>query len=309
MVQEIFVIDKTKKLYEKIKKRFRDEKKYAIKKIEVENLQDALNSIPIMFVINERGLGKELIDICDMIRKNEDNKITPIIVQTKKNMKKNIKIMEKNIYCFFDKLDNEYLYYLIKNTSELLVLNRKVSPLTGLSGNVQIQLEIRKALLNKEKFALLYFDLDNFKAYNDVYGFLKGDEIIKFTAKTIIKCIQDNDCKDFFVGHIGGDDFVAIIKDGKHEKVCRDVIANFDNNLKNFFTEEDYSQGYLEVLNRKGIMEQFPLTSISIGVVEVSPDRFSNSLQIGEAGAQVKRLAKSILGSAYIIDRRKNKFV
>ncbi|MDO5557888.1 MAG: GGDEF domain-containing protein [Clostridia bacterium] len=309
MIQEIFVIDELGDMYDMLKQLFAQEKNFLVKKIEVENLGDALNSIPSMFVINEKGLSVNVIDICDTIRKNEDNTITPVIVAMGEEKEKVLSIMKKNVYCFFDYLDNQYLFHMIKNTSELLYLNRKVSPLTGLPGNVQIQLEIRKALLNKESFALLYFDLDNFKAYNDVYGFLKGDEIIKYTAKIIIKCIQDNKCEDSFVGHIGGDDFVAIIKRENYEMVCRDVIDEFDSKLKEFFTEEDYLQGFLEVANRKGIIEQFPLTSISIGVVEVTTERFENSLQIAEAGAQVKHMAKSISGSSYIIDRRKKKFI
>ena len=109
-------------------------------------------------------------------------------------------------------IDKEYLYYTIKNVIRLLDTNRRVSPLTGLPGNVQILAEMKKRLLNKENFVMLYLDLDNFKAYNDVYGFLKGDEIIKFTARTITNNIYKlADSGNSFVGHVGGDDFVAIV--------------------------------------------------------------------------------------------------
>lgn len=165
---------------------------------------------------------------------------------------------------------------------------------------------MKKRFVSKETFAMMYLDLDNFKAYNDVYGFLKGDEIIKFTAKTILKNIHTDEYEDSFVGHIGGDDFVAIISKTDYEKICQNIIADFDINILKYFTEEDAKQGYIEVENRKGIMEQFPLTSISIGVVEVEKGRFHNVLEIGEAGASVKHLAKTIQGSTYVIDRRKH---
>ena len=184
-------------------------------------------------------------------------------------------------------------------------VNRRVSPLTGLPGNVQIQTEMKRRLLNKENFAILYFDLDNFKAYNDIYGFSNGDEIIKFTARTIVDNIHTTDSNDNFIGHIGGDDFIAIASSGDYDKICKKIINEFDENVLKYYNKEDIEKGYIEVANRKGIIEQFPLTSISIGVVVVEPGRFRNTLEIGEIGAQVKHQAKSISGSSYIINRRR----
>ena len=187
----------------------------------------------------------------------------------------------------------------------MIYINRRVSPLTGLPGNVQIQAEIKKYFVAKKNFAMIYIDLDNFKAYNDLYGFLKGDEIIKFTAKTIIKNINTAIYEESFVGHIGGDDFVAIVPETNYDEICQNIIADFDTNILKYFADKDVEKGYMEVENRKGVLEQFPLTSISIGVVEVKKGRFANILEIGEAGAGVKHLAKTIQGSTYVIDRRK----
>ena len=204
-------------------------------------------------------------------------------------------------------IDDQYLYYTIKNVIRLLDTNRRVSPLTGLPGNVQIQAEMKKRLLNKEEFAILYVDLDNFKAYNDIYGFLNGDEIIKFTARCIANHIADISAENNFVGHIGGDDFVAITKDIDCETICQNILLEFSKGILKYFNEEDQKRGYLEVPNRKCILEQFPLTSISIGVVIVDKGRFKNVLEIGEVAAQVKHLAKTTPGSTYVIDRRKGK--
>lgn len=105
-------------------------------------------------------------------------------------------------------------------------------------------------------------------------------------------------------GHIGGDDFVAIVSEIDCEEVCQDIIAEFDKNVVNYYLEEDALRGYIEVENRKGIVEQFPIVSITIGVVNVTEGRFNNILEIGEVGASVKHLAKTIPGSTYVINRR-----
>ena len=138
--------------------------------------------------------------------------------------------------------------------------------------------------------------MDNFKAYNDVYGFSNGDEIIKFTAKTIVKHIHEIP---------DGDDFVAVISKYDYPKLCQDIIDEFDKLVPNYYTEEDVERGYVEVANRRGIIEQFPIVSISIGVVEVKKGRYISPLEIGEVSAQVKHKAKEIQGSTYVINHRK----
>ncbi len=163
---------------------------------------------------------------------------------------------------------------------------------------------MKKRLTRKEPFSVLYLDLDNFKAYNDVYGFLKGDQIIEFTANVIVNNIH-NEEGNTFVGHIGGDDFVAIVPTIYAERLCQHILADFDSQVNQFFTDNDLEKGYIEVANRKGIIEQFPLTSLSIGLVVCDPERFDNILEIAEVGAQVKHAAKSVMGSSYAVDRRR----
>lgn len=309
LAQEIYIIDNSDNLTNIVCELFKQEKEYKLKKVCTNNIDEALKNIPSLIIINEDELDENIIEICKKIRLNEDNSITPIIVVSS-NIEKDHRIqvlMECVEHYIKAPIDKEYLYYTIKNLIRLLDTNRRVSPLTGLPGNVQIQAEMKKRLLNKEDFVMLYLDLDNFKAYNDVYGFLNGDEIIKYTARTITNNIYKlSNSGNTFVGHIGGDDFVAIVSEkDEYEKICQNIIAEFDKGILKYFTEEDVERGYLEVPNRKCIIEQFPLTSISIGVVVAHEGRFSNVLEIGEVGAQVKHLAKTIMGSAYVIDKRK----
>ena len=300
MFQEIYIIDCENDLVMMLREKFESEKTYRFKNINPANLDTALKNIPDLIIINEQSINEDIIDICKKIRENEDNSITPVIVISSSNDEQHkISIMKNNIeYIIPNIASNEYIYYAIKNITRLMAVNRTVSPLTGLPGNVQIQTELKKRLLRKDTFQVLYLDLDNFKAYNDVYGFLKGDEIIKFTAKTIVKNLHALGESDVFIGHIGGDDFVAIVNEN--------IIAEFDKEVLKYFNDIDIERGYIEVLNRKGIAEDFPLTSISIGVVVADKKRFANTLEIGEVGAQVKHLAKTMMGSSYVIDRREN---
>ena len=307
MIQDIYIIDNTQNVLNILKQIFKDDVDYQFKSVKTEELNIALKNIPDMIIIDEDTIDVDIIELCKSIRENEDNSITPIVVISSEWEKEHrLKILEQSIEYFILKpIDREYFYYTVRNILNLLQNNRRISPLTGLPGNVQIQAEMKKRLLNKEQFAMFYFDLDNFKAYNDTYGFSNGDEIIKFTARTIVENVHKMGTEDSFIGHIGGDDFVAITGPTDYERICKNIISDFDTYILGYYSDEDVQKGYIEVANRRGIIEQFPLTSISIGVVEITPGRFKNTLEIGEVGAQVKHQAKSVMGSTYIINRRK----
>ena len=307
MLKEIYIIDDDESSILVFNKLFENDKEYKFISVKSDQIDIALKNIPSIIIINEDAIEVDIVELCKKIRSDDDNSITPIIVVSSNSEKEHrIQILKESVEYYIRKPVNaQYLYYTIKNLGRLITINRRISPLTGLPGNVQIHAELKKRISNKEEFSVLYLDLDNFKAYNDIYGFLKGDEIIKFTADTIMTSIHSLIPNNSFIGHIGGDDFIAIVPTLNCEDVCKDIIANFDANVVRFFTEDDVEKGYIEVANRKGVIEQFPLTSISIGVVEADMGRFANILEIGEVGAQVKHMAKSVMGSSYAIDRRK----
>ena len=306
MAQDIYVIDDDESSIPIFKELFRNDKEFKFIGVKTEQIDITLKNIPFLIIINEDSIDRDITGLCKQIRTDEDNQITPIIVVSSNTDKYHkLEVLEQSVEYYIKKpVDTEYLYYTIKNLDRLLKMNRRISPLTGLPGNVQIHAELKKRITNKEEFSVLYLDLDNFKAYNDVYGFLKGDQIIEYTANTILKCIHQNFSENYFVGHIGGDDFIAIVPTLKVDSICQLIIANFDEGVTRFFTPEDLEKGYIEVANRKGIIEQFALTAISIGAVIADKNRFSNILEIGEVGAQVKHVAKAIIGSSYAIDRR-----
>lgn len=287
MLQEISVIDdgNFKFVYELEKEINFNKEHIRISKNKSSEMEEVLKNIPSLILIHEERLEEKTEKIIDMIQNDDNNSITPIIVVSPNlSKKRKVDLIKMGVqYYIRSPYDIKYIHYVIKNLLRLLYVNRRISPLTGLPGNVQIQSEIKRRLLKKKIFAILYLDLDNFKSYNDIYGFSNGDKIIEFTSKIITKNIlsKSQEIKSF-VGHIGGDDFVAIIDKTEYKDICEKIVNEFDNNVLEFFTKEDRERGYLKVLNRKGIIEKFPLTSISIGVVEIKPENIKNILEIGE---------------------------
>jgi len=196
---------------------------------------------------------------------------------------------------------------LARVRAQLRIVERTLlSELTGLPGNTLIERAIRQVLNNQEaKWAVLYIDLDDFKAYNDVYGFIKGNELIKATADIISDAVARVNGGSEFVGHIGGDDFVVITSPDKAVPISEDIIARFDRERDRFYSKEDLARGYIVTTDRRGRSVQFPLVSISIGVVSNQFRKIRNQWEVGEIAAEVKKKAKATAGSAYYVDQRR----
>jgi len=175
------------------------------------------------------------------------------------------------------------------------------NPLTGLPGNVLIEEKLKQIIAAGGDFAVLYFDIDNFKPYNDIYGFENGDKVLCATATLIQKWLAERNSFGAFFGHIGGDDFVAIVQDKNVAELCQAVIGSFDERVKDFYSEEDRQQGNIVALNRHGIIEKYPLISLSIAVVTSGSRIFRSPEEIGEAAGMVKKRCKMIWQSCYEI--------
>ncbi|OOM77472.1 GGDEF domain-containing protein [Clostridium sp. BL-8] len=187
---------------------------------------------------------------------------------------------------------------LIEKTIEIEVDNaRHSNPLTGLPGNVIIEQNIEKCIFSKEEYCVLYFDIDNFKPYNDVYGFENGDMIIKFLAKAI----TDNISKDDFIGHIGGDDFIAIVSSWNAEKVCKRILKNFNELAIEYYDSKDLKNGYIIAQNRHGIEEKFPLVSVSIAGLTNKKREFASSYVLAKESSKLKKKCKQNGGNCYLI--------
>ena len=181
---------------------------------------------------------------------------------------------------------------------------RAVSPLTGLPGNASIQDELRARIEDGRPFALLYADLDNFKAYNDHYGFLRGDEALRAVGRVVQEVALEVGGSGVFVGHLGGDDFVLISQVEQAEPLCRGLIARCAREVPLLYDPEDRERGYVEVESRQGRLERFPLLSISIGVATTARRRFSHPGEAVTIATELKEFAKRTEGSGFVIERR-----
>ncbi|MBN1898515.1 MAG: diguanylate cyclase, partial [Spirochaetes bacterium] len=180
------------------------------------------------------------------------------------------------------------------------------NPLTRLPGNTVIIRVLNEKLKESKNFAVLQIDLNNFKAFNDYYGYMEGDKVIQSTARIILDALKEKGNPDDFLGHIGGDDFLAVTTYDKSENICKYIIKKFDKTIPQHYKKEDFKKGYIEVENRKGVNEQFPLMGIVIGVV-TNVKEFTHIGEIGVAGVELKRFAKKEGKSCYIIDRRRGR--
>ncbi len=186
------------------------------------------------------------------------------------------------------------------------IRNLDANPLTHLPGNASIMDELQSRIQSKAAFAVGYCDLDKFKLYNDKYGFEKGDEVIKSTARAIIEASKESGKKDIFVGHIGGDDFVFVCDDADADNVSQHIIDKFDKAALSFYNEEDRQAGYIMGKDRQGNEVKAGLMSISIGIVSNVLTPINHVAQIGEIGAELKKFAKSQEKSNFVRDKRKN---
>jgi diguanylate cyclase (GGDEF)-like protein len=178
------------------------------------------------------------------------------------------------------------------------------NPLTALPGNLTITRETERRLASGRHFAFAYLDIDNFKSFNDKYGFSRGDEVLRMTARVIVNAIRSLDSDDTYVGHIGGDDFVWIAPNDLMAEACNRVISGFDLLVGNFYDAEDRERGCIESTDRQGNAVTFPLMSISIGVLDTSVARVQHLAELFERVTEVKSFTKKIDGSSFIIDRR-----
>lgn len=179
------------------------------------------------------------------------------------------------------------------------------SPTTRLPGNISIEKAIMRRIAKKLSFAACYCDLDNFKAYNDTYGFSKGDIIIRLTAQIIMEAMKKLGNNDDFLGHIGGDDFILITTPDKVDQISKKIIDTFDRIIPFYYAKEARKIGYIESLDRQGRQNRFPIMTISIVVVSNVNREIRHIGEVSDISAELKKYAKMQTGSKVVKDRRR----
>ncbi len=186
---------------------------------------------------------------------------------------------------------------LLERSIEIEVINAKhLNPLSELPGNLLFEKQLEMCIDTPGNYTILYFDIDNFKPYNDVYGFENGDRLIKCLARVL----KDQIPSPGFVGHICGDDFIAVLSESNAKDLCQSIIDEFDKTALLFLNRNDLDRGYITAQNRKGTRERFPLLSISI--VGATSNQYKTIFALSENLARLKKICKQRKGSNYIIE-------
>jgi diguanylate cyclase (GGDEF)-like protein len=267
------------------------------------------NSKPDLILLDLKLPDIDGYELCKRIRENQFTADIPIIVLTGiSEVDSKIKTIEIGADDYISKpFDVRELKVRIKR-----ILNRKendssLNPLTKLPGGPLIEEFTRKKLDTDPNFSYAYVDIDNFKAYNDVYGYTKGDVVIKFLAGIIETSLKQNSPGDYFLGHIGGDDFAIIAPTPKIIKISEDVIKNFDSSISNYYNDADKKSGYITTKDRMNNVRNFPFMTISIAIVTVTKN--IPYAKIIEKAFEIKRFLKTRPlknKSIYHKDRRTN---
>jgi len=182
---------------------------------------------------------------------------------------------------------------------------RGLSPLTGMSGNADILREISRRLVHNERFAVLYPDIDSFKSYNDHYGFLRGDDVIKTLATIILEVLEEKHSAHHFAGHVGGDDFVILTEPALAEAIAGEITKRFDDAIPALYDPSDRERGWIESEERNGSVLRTPMVSVSIGVVIAEPGSYGSAAAVAARASEVKGVAKRMPGSKWVLDRRR----
>jgi diguanylate cyclase (GGDEF)-like protein len=181
---------------------------------------------------------------------------------------------------------------------------RDVSPLTGLPGSISIEAETKMRISKNRLFATLYIDVDNFKPFNDLYGFPEGDKAIRLLASIVDEVVKEHGNVDDFIGHGGGDDFVVITSPERAGTMAEEIISSFDKQVVTLYRDEDLKRGYSVLVDRLGRDNYIPIMTLSIGIASNHKRRISTHWEVGEIAKETLSYAKSIPGSTYFLDRR-----
>ncbi|MBI4845713.1 MAG: response regulator [Candidatus Omnitrophica bacterium] len=276
----------------------------------VDGLEKVHKTSPDLVILDYKMPKMDGHEVCQILKKDILLRHMPIIMLTGKGeIQDKVKGINAGADDYMVKpFEPQELVARIKMITRRSIRDLDANPLSRLPGNVTIMNELEEAIKSNNDFAVCYLDLDKFKAFNDTYGFEHGDEVIRETARIILNVSHELGNPGDFVGHIGGDDFVLLTTLDKVEAVCYKIIDDFDKSAPKFYNRQDRERGYILAKDRLGNENLIPLISISIGIVTNEYRSISHVAQIGEIGAELKKLAKSKQKSNFVRDsRRENK--
>jgi len=264
-----------------------------------EVLDKVYNAYPDLILLNVSLSDILVSNICRRLKNDPRSTYIPIVTFGAKNALEEIKILESGADGYITKIfEPKKVVSQINTYLRRTDYEKSLDPLTGLPGNFFIKEEIKKRINQREKFAVLYSNVANLKAFNKVYGFFQGDEVIKLIAKIINDTIKKIGDTTDFIGHRGGDEFVILTSPDKVDSICHEIISVFDEEIKSLYLPADLSKGYITV-QEKDESSIFPIMTISIGVLINEKMKIDNYFQVHELTLEAKEEAKLLPGSSY----------
>ncbi|MCK4776640.1 MAG: diguanylate cyclase, partial [Candidatus Krumholzibacteria bacterium] len=247
-------------------------------------------------------------EVCRKMREDFVLSQIPVIILTAKgDLDEKVRGLEGGANDYLVKpYSNDELLLRVRNVLEWNIRQKEANPLTGLPGNTAIERELVRRIKLKKPYAFLYIDIDNFKGFNDYYGYQKGDHIIEFLAGILTKAIDKLGTKADFIGHIGGDDFVMITSPSRAEFMAKYIIDEFDKGAMLLLNEADVKRGYLEVRDRQGELKRIPVMSVTMALVISTDNNIEHFAQISDIATSLKEYGKRIKGSVVVKERRQD---
>ncbi|MDE3089458.1 MAG: response regulator [Chloroflexota bacterium] len=272
----------------------------------IEGIARAQTSRPDLVLLDVMMPGMDGYEVCKHLRLTPATANVPIIILSALDqIDAKVRGLTTGADDFITKpFDMRELRTRVETHLRRSVRDLSASPLTGLPGNPMIEQTIARRIASREPLAVLYIDLTNFKAYNDEYGWLKGDRVIKLLANAILGAVAEFGTPSDFVGHVGGDDFIAISVPDNAIPIAQAVIDRFDAGVPELYSEETRARGYSIARDRRGRSFRAPIVSVAIAIVTNGQRELQTPLQVAAVAAEVKKHVKSHSGSHYAFDRR-----
>ncbi|MBN1754633.1 response regulator [bacterium] len=267
----------------------------------LEGIGIAIDERPDLILLDLKMPQMDGFEVCRKLKSNLSTSQIPIIILTcQDDVTDKVKGLEGGAddYLIKDEIDYREIAARIRSVLRRTENSIAVNPLTHLPGNKAIDTEIHNRINTGARFTVGYVDIDNFKAFNDVYGYKKGDKIILLLAEIISNVLKYLGDEQDFVGHIGGDDFLFISASESSEKVASRLVYEFGLRARNYYNEDHVRQGGFYALDRTGVEHFFPLLSVTVALI---PDaqRFANLDEIALEATKIKRRLKNEGGNRY----------
>jgi len=272
----------------------------------VKALEEVEREIPDLILLDIMMPRMDGYQVCAHLRQNFHTSRIPVIMLTAKSApQEKVEGFEHGANDYLTKpYKQEELLARVKAALHWSRTQRESNPLTGLPGNVSIEQEITRRIESNTPFAFCYCDTDDFKGFNDYYGYSRGDDAIKMTASIILKAVEEHGTENDFVGHIGGDDFVYITSPSKAEIIGERICAEFEKRVQFLYREKDRKRGFIQVENRQRELESHDFMHITVVVVTSYRYKLKHFAQVIDIATDLKRYGKTLRGSVVVCERR-----